>query len=104
VARRIHVPTLAAVGTDDSNVTPDEVARFVAGLPRTTPHGLLVIRGADHFAFGNDCHRQRTCAIAATYATAFLLTYLGRVPGAQGPLDPRRPRDPRVSLEVAGMP
>jgi predicted dienelactone hydrolase len=104
VARTIRVPTLALAGADDRLITANQVGVFAASLPAGTPHGFLVIRGAGHDAYGDDCARRRTCAIAATYATSFFLTYLDGVRGAGGPLDRRQLRDARLSLRTTGMP
>jgi dienelactone hydrolase len=100
----IHAPVLAMAGAADRLVPLSFMRGFFTSLPSTTPHGLLVLAGAGHGAYGNGCRAVRTCAIVDTYVTAFFGAYLGGVRRAGALLDPQRPRDPRVSLQAVGMP
>jgi predicted dienelactone hydrolase len=103
-AASIRVPVLAMAGGADHLIPVALVRAFVSRLAATTPHGLLVIGGAGHGAYGDGCTHGRTCGIVASYATSFFLTYLDGVRSADGLLDPHRHRAARLSLRTVGMP
>jgi predicted dienelactone hydrolase len=75
-APRLHLPTFVVAGGRDTIVPIAEERRFVAGLPRSTPHRLLVLPRGDHWAGIDRCAHEATCAVVAAYATRFELAYL----------------------------
>jgi dienelactone hydrolase len=98
-----RVPVLAMAGGADTAVPAKLVLAYYHRLPASIPHGLLQIGGATHGAYGIRCAAQRTCAIVASYATSFFLTYLDGRRGADRLLDPATPRPARLRLRTVGM-
>ena len=82
----IRVPTLMMAGGRDTvdPVRLSEASRDA--LPRSTPHGLLVVPRAAHGGLIDGCAEIGACSLVARTASAFFLTYLAGVRGADGPL------------------
>ena len=82
----ITAPTLMLAGGRDT-VDPVRLSEAsLRALPRTTPHGLLVVERAGHGGLIDGCAAIGACGQVARTASAFLLTYLAHVPGHDGPL------------------
>jgi dienelactone hydrolase len=82
----ITAPTLMMAGGRDT-VDPVRLSEAsLRALPRTTPHGLLVVARAEHGGLIDGCAAIGACEQVARTASAFLLTYLMRMPGRDGPL------------------
>jgi predicted dienelactone hydrolase len=77
-ARSIRVPFLALAGGRDRLIPAAFVRRFVAAIPASTPHRLIVLRRAGHNAYGNGCAAFHACRAVATCVTRFLLAYVAR--------------------------
>ena len=82
----IRAPTLMMAGSRDT-VDPVVLSqRSLSALPKSTPHGLLVVAGATHGGLIDGCAAIGQCGLVARTASAFFLTYLAGVRGAAGPL------------------
>jgi dienelactone hydrolase len=82
----ITAPTLMMAGGRDT-VDPVRLSEAsLRALPRTTPHGLLVVDRAGHGGLIDGCAAIGACEQVARTASAFLLTYLVHVTGHDGPL------------------
>jgi predicted dienelactone hydrolase len=74
----LQIPTFVVAGGRDTIVPIAQERHFVASLPRSTPHRLLVLPRGDHWAGIDRCAHQGTCAVVADFATRFELAYLAR--------------------------
>jgi predicted dienelactone hydrolase len=100
----IRAPTLMVAGGADT-VGPVRLSEESArALPRTTPHALLVVAGAEHGALVDGCAAARLCPLVGRVAAALFITYLAHRRGASAPLDPARVHDARLRLTTVGMP
>jgi dienelactone hydrolase len=76
----VHAPTLMLAGSADTIDPPRLSEASIRALSRTTPHRLLVVRGADHGALVDGCAAARTCAEIARAVSAHFIGALARRP------------------------
>jgi dienelactone hydrolase len=82
----IHVPTLMMAGSRDT-VDPVRLCEnSIRDLPRSTPHGLVIVPGATHGDLIDGCAAIGKCELIARIASSFFLTHLAGVRGVDGPL------------------
>ena len=82
----ITAPTLMMAGGADT-VDPVRLSEAsLHALPRTTPHGILVVPRAGHGGLIDGCAAIGACGLVADTASAFFETYLARAGGYDGPL------------------
>jgi predicted dienelactone hydrolase len=78
----IRAPTLMLAGGADTLDPPRLSAASIRALPRSTPHALLVVPGADHGGLLEDARAERAVA-------ALFVAYLGHRRGAAAALGMR---------------
>src|SRR4051812_19774146 len=74
----IRAPALMLGGSADPVDPPGLSEASIRALPRTTPHRLLVLRGADHGALIDGCAAAGTCAEVARAVSAHFVGALAR--------------------------